>query len=475
MPGDHSITTPDDETNPAYLREILKYVVDIGASLRLHMDTDTLLKRIVTTACQALRFRYAVCYLFNRTGFFYPAASSGINTSEEEYLRQHPLPEAVVERLLDEQYRISDSYFLPVEAAIWQETTFVSYFVVVKSSNEHTPALPTGNRQIWHPEDLLVVPLRAGDGQLLGFLTPDAPLNGLRPTREQMGLFELFANQAAMVIDGAHLYSELRATIWQVRESERLKQHFLLKASHELRTPLTAVQGYLELLGDYGDTLDDESKARFVQNARRSCDELVLLLGNVLDAAYLDAAKVVFKPNKVYLATSIRLILEILEPVIVREQRPLEVQIAPDLCLWADELRLRQILLNVLGNALKYTPAGSRIRLKATCVPFEEVQRHLSKGRDQAQVDNLSTKSFVILAVQDWGPGIAIEDQVFLFTKFTHLQTASKDSSQSTGMTLFLCRQLITAMHGAIWMESSGISGEGSTFFLAFPTYRALG
>ncbi|MGH2508296.1 MAG: GAF domain-containing protein, partial [Ktedonobacteraceae bacterium] len=204
-------TNRDYENSPEYLRDVLKYVVEIGASLRLQMDTDTLLKRIVTTACQALRFRYVVCYLFQRTGFFGLAASSGINTAEDKYLHQHPLPEAVVERIIDEQYRISDSYFLPAEAPIWQDKTFASYFVVVNPSTDLLVSVSLSefaaiDRTMWHVEDLLIVPLRGGDGQLLGFLTPDAPLNGLRPTRETMGLFELFANQAAMVIDGAHLY-----------------------------------------------------------------------------------------------------------------------------------------------------------------------------------------------------------------------------------------------------------------------------
>lgn len=476
--GHDPVTSCDYETSPAYLRDVLKHVVEIGASLHLQMDADTLLKRIVTTACQALRFRYAVFYLFNGAGFFYPAASHGISTAEEEYLHEHPLPEAVVERIIDEQYRISDSYFLPAEAPIWQDTAFASYFVVVKPSPDllASPVLasvvPVAS-DTWRLEDLLIVPLKGGDGQLLGFLTPDAPLNRLRPTQEKMGLFELFANQAAMVIEGARLSRELRATIWQVRESERLKHNFLLKASHELRTPLTAVQGYLELLSDYGMTLDDESKARFIHNARRSCDELVLLLGNVLDATHLDAEKIIFKPSKVYLAKTARLILETLEPIIIREQRPIEVQIPQDFCVWADELRLRQILLNVLGNALKYTPVGSQIMLQAERVAFENVQTHLQRDANESPNEYSDSRIFVVLVVRDWGPGVAPEEQAQLFTRFTRLSEARKKAHHGAGLGLYLCRQLTTAMGGAIWMESSGMPGAGSAFFIALPMYRA--
>lgn len=470
-------TVRESETSPEYLREVLKYVVEIGASLRLHMDTDTLLARIVTTSCQALRFRYAVIYLADGSGLFRVVATNGIKASEEEYLRQHPLPESVVRRIVDEQYRISDSYFLPAEAPIWQDEEFASNFVLVDVSTETLMPLassafaPVASNE-WHVEDLLVVPLVGGDGKMLGFLTPDAPLSGLRPTRETMGVFELFANQAAVVIEGAHLADELREAVRQARESERIKNNFLMTASHELRTPLTAVQGYLELLGDYGATLDEASRARFIQNARRGCDELVLLLGNVLDATHLDTEKVIFKSGSVRLAQSAQLILEILEPIIAREQRPVEVYIARDLCVWADELRLRQIMLNLLGNALKYTPPGARLALKAEYVDIEQIRLHWPQNAEEAHPIDPASNTFVVLAVCDEGPGIAPEEQAQLFTRFTRLEAARKSSQRGAGLGLYLCRQLVMAMGGAIWLESSGIPGEGATFFVALPKCR---
>lgn len=474
---EHLAANREYENSPEYLREVLKYVVEIGASLRLHMDTDTLLKQIVTASCQALRFRHAVIYLADGTGLYRTVATSGIPAIEEAYLREHPLPKSVVAHLVDEHYRLSASYFLPAEAPIWQDKEFASYFLVADASTDRpTPTslsafAPAADHE-WHLEDLMIVPLRGENGQLLGFLTPDSPLNGLRPTSETMGLFELFANQAAVVIEGARLYSELRETVYRVKESERIKNNFLMTASHELRTPLTAVQGYLELLGDYGETLDDESRARFIQNARRGCDELVLLLGNVLDATHLDAEKVTLKPGAVSLVQSARLILEILEPIIGREKRATEVVIPEDLYVWADELRLRQVLLNLLGNALKYTPAGSPLALKAEYVTSEQMQAYLQKGAGEPGKLDTTVDTFVVLAIRDWGPGVAPEEQAQLFTRFTRLEAARQSNQQGAGLGLYLCRQLITAMGGAIWMESSGVPGAGTTFFVALPTYR---
>ncbi len=465
----------DYEDDPDYLRNILRHVVEIGASLRLQIETETLLKRIVTASCRALRFRYAAIYLDDGAGFFRVASTSDIDASEEEYLHCHSLPNSVVARIVDNCYRISDSYFLPAEAPIWQDEAFARYFVRDKPAALNTWTLSVSavtamlSAREWQARDLLLVPLVSGDNQLLGFLIPDGPLNGLRPTQEMMGLFELFANQAAVVIEGARLSSELRAALRQARESERVKHNFLLIASHELRTPLTAIQGYLELLGEYGTALDEESRTRFIQNARRSCDELVLLLGNVLDATHLDVEQLTFKASPASLAHAVQVILEILEPIAVREQRQVEVQISGNVLVQADELRLRQILLNLLSNALKYTPAGSRIALSTEYADAERVRKWAAQSRSTPESACAASGPFVVLAVRDWGPGVAPVEQPLLFTKFTRLSAAKQSGQPGVGLGLYLCRQLVEAMNGWIWVESSGIAGEGACFFMALP------
>jgi signal transduction histidine kinase len=468
----------EDELSPEYLRDVLRYVVEIGSSLRLQMDTETLLKRIAATSCKALRFRYAAIYLADGNGFFRSVASSGLGPTEEDYLREHPLPDNVVARMIDERYRISDSYFLPAEDPIWQDEEFTNLFVLVNSSTEtlepvSLSAFAPAAAHEWHPEDLMVVPLVSNDDKLLGFLTPDAPLSGLRPTRETMTVLELFANQAAVAIEGNRLYSELREAVRQARESERVKNNFLMIASHELRTPLTAVQGYLELLGDYGETLDEASKARFIQNARRGCDELVLLLGNVLDATHLDVEKIVLKSGPVYLAQSAQLILEILEPIIAREKRSVQTCISADLLVWVDELRLRQVLLNLLGNALKYTPPGSPLALTARRMNAEQLLEIVARGGAGQPHIEPESGTFVVLAVRDWGQGISSEEQTRLFTRFSRLESARNSPQRGAGLGLYLCRQLVEAMGGCIWMESSGVPGEGASFFIALPGYGA--
>lgn len=652
------------EVDVEYQRDVLKYIMDIGTSLRLQMDIDALLQRVSEASCKALRFRHSALYLADGTGYFRVCAVSGVSAANEAYLRAHPLPEDIVAKLICEDYRISESYFIPAEAPLWRNEHVTSYFVIDESDIERIEAPPSpddfssSGSIVWHPEDMFVVPLVKADNTLLGFLTPDSPLDGRRPTLGTMALLELFANQAAVVIEGASLYkesqqtseeraalvqigralsapdalrdlqtvyqtiyeqvrrvmptdafyisryysasetlnidffidegvayspieythypvsirkmlyqekmgymfstagefaafleeeslntcealignerpsqsllfspiryggqvlgmlsaqsyqphaytrrhlemlkeisvqagiaiinarlnTELRDALKRAQESEQLKNHFLMTASHELRTPLTAIQGYIELLDNYNNVLDDDSKQRFLNNARRACEELILLLGNVMDTSHIDQDKISLNMGSMQVAKAVQLILEILEPTITREKRAVTVNVADEIVIWADDLRFRQVLLNIVGNALKYTPAASALAISAYVVDATTINTRLTNAQqadlpiaiDSSHVQHTATSShsFVVIDIRDWGPGIKAEDQARLFTKFMRLDSALNSRQRGSGLGLYLCRQLIEAMEGRIWVKSSGIPGEGSTFSIALP------
>jgi len=284
-----------------------------------------------------------------------------------------------------------------------------------------------------------------------------------------MEMLKEISIQAGIAITNARLNSELREALKQAQVSDQLKNHFLMTASHELRTPLTAIQGYLELLGTFGEVIDEEAKLRFLNNARRACEELVLLLGNVMDTSRVDQDGVTLNLGPVTVLEAVQLILEILEPTIAREERPVVVSIPGDLYVWVDDLRLRQILLNVVGNALKYTPPFSQIEISAEEVGGGTLSERLqSLGRHDFRA---TADQYVMIIVRDWGPGIGEQDQSRLFTKFMRLDSALNSVQRGAGLGLYLCRQLVEAMDGHIWIESQGIPGEGSTFVIALPRY----
>lgn len=256
---------------------------------------------------------------------------------------------------------------------------------------------------------------------------------------EEKRVLAMFASQCAVALENARITIELRAAYENQKELDRLKDQFIVTASHELRTPLTSVQGYIELLATYNLTLEPDVRSDFIAKAHRGCDELTLLVGNIMDASHvqIDAENIKLRP--VSLAGSVQHVLEIFEATIRREHRAVQVNIPADVRVMADNLRLRQVLLNLVSNALKYSPAGSPIEI--------------SMDMDDEQIT---------LGVHDHGLGMPPEDQERLFGRFVRLERDMNSSVRGAGLGLYISKQLIEAMGGRIWIESTGVSDEGS-------------
>ena len=265
---------------------------------------------------------------------------------------------------------------------------------------------------------------------------------------EEKRVLSMFARQCAAAMENAQITIALRAAYDRQKELDKLKDQFIMTASHELRTPLTAVQGYIDLLAQYNDELSLEMRTEFIEKAHRSCDELALMVGNIMDASrvQVETEYVHFVP--VDLAASVQHVMEILEAMTTREQRPVNLVISPGLLVLADELRLRQILLNLVSNALKYSPAGTTIQLLA-----------------------LQGQEMVKISVRDYGLGVPPEEQQRLFERFTRLDRDINSPVRGAGLGLYITKRLVEAMNGRLWVESSGIPGEGSTF--SFTLQRA--
>ncbi len=260
-------------------------------------------------------------------------------------------------------------------------------------------------------------------------------------SQEEKRVLSMFASQFSVVLENADITIQLRAAYGRQQELDKLKDQFIMTASHELRTPLTAVQGYIELLREYNLTLPAETRAEFIEKAHRSCDELTLMVSNIMDANRVQSDIESARLDNVPLTGAVTHILEILDATIRREKRTVEVELPAETFVVADSIRLRQILLNICSNALKYSPPGSGIEIRAT-------------------VDN----EWVTVQIQDHGSGVPSEFQEQLFERFVRLERDMNSPTRGAGLGLSICKQLVGAMGGRIWIESSGIAGEGSTF-----------
>lgn len=265
---------------------------------------------------------------------------------------------------------------------------------------------------------------------------------------EEKRILGMFARQCAAAMENAQITIALRAAYERQKELDQFKDQFIMTASHELRTPLTAVQGYIELLSQYNDELSAETRNEFIQKANRGCDELALLVGNIMDASRLQIEGERVRLTPVELISSVRHVMEILEAVTTRETRAVNLVIAPGLFVQADELRLRQILLNLVSNALKYSATGTTIQILA-----------------------LQGQGLVKISVRDYGLGVPPAEQQRLFERFVRLERDMNSPVRGAGLGLYITKRLVEAMNGRIWVESSGVPGEGSTF--SFTLQRA--
>lgn len=258
-----------------------------------------------------------------------------------------------------------------------------------------------------------------------------------------------FAEQVVVALTNALLYQGLETAHKQLQELDRLKDQFMMTASHELRTPLTSVQGYIDLLAQYGEALPPDQQQDFLQKAQCSCDELVLLLSNIMDASQLDITPHLQLAQLVPVSVRamLNMVITIIEPHLKQERRETLVDAADDLVVLADEGRLRQILVNLSSNALKYSQPGTPVAYAARLIDGD-------------------SGSSIVISVRDWGNGIPLETRDHLFERFVRLERDLNSPVRGSGLGLYIARRLIEAMHGRIWLESSGVSGEGTTFFI---------
>jgi signal transduction histidine kinase len=237
----------------------------------------------------------------------------------------------------------------------------------------------------------------------------------------------------------------------QQRRLNELKDQFVLNVSHELRTPLTQVYGYLELLETYHNTLTSDEQIEYIRKATQGCEDLLPLINTILDAAGTGAHMAHPQAQELLVADLVHKVLEEFEPL-QRQERPVHLEIAEGLVVQADPQSLCQVLRNLLSNAFKYTPPQTTVRVVATRC-------------DQRP----GGTSQVCFCMQDSGPGIPPEDIPLLFGKFVRLKQDLAGPIRGTGLGLYISKQLVEAMDGNIWVESSGITGQGSRFYFTLP------
>jgi adenylate cyclase len=266
-------------------------------------------------------------------------------------------------------------------------------------------------------------------------------------TDRQIELATTFADQAVIAIENVRLFDEIQDKSRQLAEASERKSQFLASMSHELRTPLNAIIGLTEMMVTNAGRFGTEKALEPLRRVNAAGTHLLSLINEVLDLSKIEAGKLELNPEPVNLPRLIDEVIGTAGQLAEKNQNRLIVEAHENVGpLNADSMRLKQILLNLLSNACKFTKEGE-ITLRVSKV---------ADGRD-----------WVELAVADTGIGLTVEQQAKLFQEFTQADSLTARRYGGTGLGLALSRKLARMMGGDVTVTSE--PGKGSVFTVRLP------
>ncbi len=461
----------------------LTQILRVSETLRTDLDLGLLLPRIAQAVRESLGFHIVLLSLYDEAaGVFRRQAAVGIPPDEYARLQCESVPRDELLCFLEERFRVGRCYLVRSDSG-------------TPVALGYTPPLPrrTGP-DAWHPQDLLLVPMVGRGGELIGVISVDDPADGRRPLPESLHALEIFANQAAQAIENVRLYDELRqrllsleeanlrirqgqeelarysrtleekvaqrtselqersdqleVALQRATEADRLKSEFLANMSHELRTPLNSIIGFSRVILSSIDGPITNLQRTDLTAIHNSGVHLLGLINDILDLSKIEAGHMELSKESVELSPVVKGVLDTCIPLVQGKAVELRQEIPIGLvAVYADPTRVRQIILNLVSNAIKYTDRGSIT-----------VSAHLQGAE-------------VVIGVSDTGTGIAPQDIGKVFEPFRQVGQAVEKRAGGTGLGLAISRRFVEMHGGRIWVESA--LGQGSSFYFTLPAMGA--
>ncbi len=340
---------------------------------------------------------------------------------------------------------------------------------------EGLPAVPAELRvkppyqrlAVLRSRDFVVLPL-ISRGRSVGVFAADNAVNR-KPMAPSLDLFRIFASQAAVAIENAQLFREVEEANRQLARASRHKSEFLANMSHELRTPLNAILGFTELIidGVYGDV--GEEVRRSIGDIHVNGRHLLKLISDVLDLSKIEAGRMQLSLSEYAVEELIDSVISATRSLAAEKQHELVSRVEEDLPLaFGDSKRLTQVLMNLVGNAIKFTPPAGRITVTARCVRSAECGvRSATDTISHLAPRTSDTDEFIEIAVADTGIGVPVEELENIFREFHQADSSITREYGGSGLGLSIARRFVELHGGTIWAESR--VGHGSVFHLRIP------
>lgn len=408
--------------------EYLAVSAEIGKLVTSTLDLTLIFARTVNLISERFHFYHAGIFIMEETGFNSTLREATGEAGAEMKERIHSLP-------------VNDK-------SIVGKVTLEGQPVIVNDVSadplhKPNPLLPETRAEA-------AIPLRVGS-RVIGAIDIQAKTAGAF-TEDDIAVLQTLADQVAVSIDNARSFELSQAAVIEMREIDRLKSQFLANMSHELRTPLNSIIGFSRVIIKGIDGPVTELQQQDLTAIYNSGQHLLGLINDVLDLSKIEAGKMELAFDEVNIADVTASVLSTMSGLI--KDKPIEMKriIQPDLpTVRADAIRVRQVMINLLSNAAKFTDEGDIL-----------VEVGIKPG--------LTGRNELRVSVTDTGPGIAKEDQTKLFQAFSQVDDSPTRKTGGTGLGLSICQHIINMHGGRIWVDSD--LGRGSTFHFTLPFYR---
>jgi signal transduction histidine kinase len=421
-----------EQASKRELQESLEYQTAIsdvlGVISRSRNELQRVLDVIVETAGQLCHTDNAQCFMLKDGKYHLAASSKNSSANFIEHLLKNPRAPG--------QRGSATSRAATDKRTVHIPDTFAD------------PDYTSGPLTVGKSRSVLSVPLML-DGIAVGVITMGRSAGPF--TEKEIRLVTTFAAQAVIAVENTRLFEEVRErtrelakTVEDLETASHHKSQFVANMSHELRTPLAAILGYAELMQEgFYDPLGQKSLDALTR-IRSNGKHLLGLINTVLDIAKIESGQFTLNMADYAIESVIETVRSATESLAQNKKLLLKTDVAKSLPVGlGDEQRLTQVLLNLVGNAIKFTDAGE-VRVSAT-----------------------TANNHFAVSVADTGPGIPAEHQARIFEQFHQVDSSNTQAKSGTGLGLAIAKQIVEMHGGRIWVES--MLGKGSTFQMELP------
>lgn len=410
--------------------QYLAVSAEIGKIVTSTLDLNTIFAKTVSLITERFNFYHAAIFVAEETGFN-AVLREGTGTAGAEMKAQgHALA-------------INDQSIVGKVSMFGNPV--VSNDVAKDATYKPNSLLPETKAEA-------AIPLRIGS-RIIGVIDIQSKnINAF--SEDEISVLQTLADQVAVAIDNARSFELSQQAVMEMREIDRLKSQFLANMSHELRTPLNSIIGFSRVILKGIDGPITELMQQDLTAIYNSGQHLLGLINDILDLAKIEAGKMELAFDEVNISDLVSSVLSTMSGLIKDKPVQMKRNVEEGLgAVKADAIRIRQVMINLLSNASKFTDEGEIL---------VNVESYRENGRNEVKI-----------SVIDSGAGISLEDQEKLFQPFSQVDASPTRKTGGTGLGLSICKQLINMHGGEIWVESQ--EGVGSKFHFTLPLYSKEG